>query len=234
MEEPVFDPRELRLEDEFRFACYPGISCFNRCCYDVHLVLSPYDFLRLRRALGLSPQEFLDRYGEAYIGEVTQLPVVSVPMNPHDFACPFLKSEGCSVYPDRPSACRTYPLARFLKEDPETGEPLEIYRIIRETQCKGHYEKRSLKVKEFLTEQGLLEYHHYNDLFGKVVARRQKHAEAPLTGDQLDLIFIALYDLPRFRELAPELGLPPLEDLSEEKILERGIEFVLEKVLVFD
>jgi len=163
VEELVFDPRELSLEDEIVFACHPEISCFNKCCYDVHLVLSPYDFLRLRKALGLSPDEFVDRYGEVYIGEVTQLPVVSVNMNPHDFACPFLRPEGCSVYPDRPSSCRIYPLARFFREDPETGERIEVYRIIRETQCKGHYEKRPIKIRDYLQEQGLLKYHYYND-----------------------------------------------------------------------
>ncbi|RUM86907.1 MAG: YkgJ family cysteine cluster protein [Thermodesulfatator sp.] len=239
MEEPVFDPRELGLEDEFLFACHPGVPCFNKCCYDIHLVLPPYDFLRLRRALGLSPEEFIERYGEAYIGEVTQLPVVSVYMQSHDFACPFLTPQGCRVYPDRPSACRTYPLARFLREDPETGKRQEVYRIIRETHCKGHYEKRPITVREYLREQGLEPYLYYNDLFGEVVARRQAHAETPLTGDQLDLIFLALYDLPAFRReiqrghLAVELP-GPVEDLSEEALLEVGIRFVLEKVLIFD
>ncbi len=239
MEEPVFDPRELGPEDEIVFACHPGVPCFNKCCYDVHLVLSPYDFLRLRLALELSPQDFIERYGEAYIGEVTQLPVVAVYMNPHDFACPFLRPEGCSVYPDRPSPCRTYPLARYLREDPETGEVREIYRIIRETHCKGHYEKRPIRIRDFIAEQGLEPYLRFNDLFGKVVAQRQRHAETPLTADQLDLIFLACYDLPRFREeiLAGRLECPYLEDpagASEEDLLEAGIRFVLEKVLVFD
>lgn len=239
MEEPVFDPRELGPDDEIVFACHPGVPCFNRCCYDVHLVLSPYDFLRLRRALGVSPQELIERYGEAYIGEVTQLPVVAVKMNPYDFACPFLKPEGCSVYPDRPSACRTYPLARYLREDPETGKRREVYRIIRETHCKGHYEKRPIRVRDFVREQGLEPYLRFNDLFGEVVARRQAHAETPLTADQLDLIFLALYDLPRFREeaLSGRLEVPGLEDpagVSDEDLLEAGIRFVLERVLVFD
>ncbi len=238
MEEPVFDPRELGLDDEFVFACHPGVPCFNKCCYDVHLVLSPYDFLRLRQALGLSPEEFVKRYAEVYIGEVTQLPVVAIRMNPHDFACPFLRPEGCSLYPDRPSSCRTYPLARYFREDPETGERLEIYRIIRETQCKGHYEKRPIKVRDYIREQGLEPYHFYNDLFGKVVTKRQQHADTPLTGDQLDLIYLACYDLPRFREkllqgeiICPELSNP--ETASEEELLTAGIRFVLERVLVF-
>jgi Fe-S-cluster containining protein len=34
--------------------------------------------------------------------------------NADDGACPFLTSEGCRVYPDRPLVCRLYPLGRFI------------------------------------------------------------------------------------------------------------------------
>ncbi len=240
METPVFDPRDLGLEDEIVFHCHPGVPCFNRCCYDVHLVLPPYDFLRLRRALKLGPQEFVETYGELYIGEVTQLPVVAVRMRSYDFACPFLKEpSGCTVYEDRPSSCRTYPLARYFREDPETGERVEVYKIIRETQCKGHYEKRPIKIKDYIKEQGLEPYFYYNDLFGKVVTKRQRFSEVPLTADQLDLVYLACYDLETFREklLSGELEAnlkKPASVLSEEELLEAGIKFVLEKVLSFN
>ncbi len=197
MDQPVFDHRDLTLDDVFEFSCYPGISCFNLCCFDVNLVLSPYDFLRLRKALGLSPQEFIDRYGELYLGDVTQLPVVSVRMNVHDFSCPFLREEGCAVYADRPASCRTYPLARFAGRD-EEGKPFEIFRIIRETHCKGHFEKRPISVREWIKEQGLERYYFFNDLFSEVIFARNK-LDRPLSADELDQVYIATYDLERFR-----------------------------------
>lgn len=200
MEGPVFDHRKLTLDDVFEFSCYPGISCFNMCCFDVNLVLSPYDFLRLRQNLGLSSKEFIDRFCELYIGDVTQLPVVSVRMNSHDFACPFLRKEGCSVYQDRPSSCRTYPLARFTMLD-EKGEQVEIYRIIRETHCKGHFEKRPISVRDWIKEQGLEPYYRFNDLFGEIVLARKQMADTPLSADDLDKIYIVSYELERFREL---------------------------------
>ncbi len=44
----------------FRFACNPGVACFNECCRDLNQFLTPYDVLRLKRGLGLSSRQFLD------------------------------------------------------------------------------------------------------------------------------------------------------------------------------
>ncbi|HEA83738.1 MAG TPA: YkgJ family cysteine cluster protein, partial [Thermodesulfobacterium geofontis] len=85
MQPYVFDPKEYSLEDEIKFRCYKGIVCFNKCCYDVKLVLSPYEFLRLRKALNLGVEEFIEKYGEFYLGEVTQLPVISINMDSYSF-----------------------------------------------------------------------------------------------------------------------------------------------------
>ncbi len=234
MDQPVFDHRKLSLDDVFEFACFPGISCYNLCCYDVNLILSPYDFLRVRKALGLSSEEFIAKFAELYLGDVTQLPVIAVKMQQHDFSCPFLRPEGCSIYPDRPASCRTYPLARFTGRD-EEGKPFEIYRIIRETHCKGHFEKRPITVREWIKEQGLEPYYEFNDLFGEIVFARQ-HMDRPLSADELDLIYMACYALEKFRPLV-EKGEKILtagfkdEDIEkalkdETQLLRLGLEFL--------
>ncbi|MCS7150582.1 MAG: YkgJ family cysteine cluster protein [Caldimicrobium sp.] len=231
----VFDSKDLTLEDELRFACYKGIVCFNRCCYDVQLVLSPYDFLRLKRALGTTTEEFLERYGEFYIGEVTQLPVISVNMSPYDYSCPFLdEAEGCRVYLHRPSACRTYPLARYFVEN-EKREKMELYKIIRETHCKGHYEDRPIKVIDFIKEQGLELYHYFNDLWGEIVLKRQRFSHVPLTGDILDMIYILSFDLESLREMirSQELSHFSKEDhlKTDEELLEKGLKLIRDEIL---
>ncbi len=58
-----------RLGGEFRFACHPGVACFNQCCRRLHLVLTPYDLLRLKRNLGLTSRELLDRYCQVAPGQ---------------------------------------------------------------------------------------------------------------------------------------------------------------------
>ncbi|MFN4197305.1 MAG: YkgJ family cysteine cluster protein [Caldimicrobium sp.] len=231
----VFDAKDLTLDDTISFRCYKGIVCFTKCCYDVKLVLSPYDLMRLKKALGLTTEAFIEKYGELYIGEVTQLPIVSVNMNPYDYSCPFLhKEEGCKVYPDRPSACRIYPLARYFAEK-ENGEKIELYKIIRETHCKGYYENYPITVRAYLEDQGLLPYHYFNDLWGEVVFKRQKYADTPLTGDLLETIYLLAYDLESLKNALQKKNFYSLtkEDafLPDEVLLEKALKVIRDEVL---
>ena len=55
-------PLRMDADNAFQFNCYPGVTCFTRCCQDVTIVLTPYDVLRLKNSLGISSDEFLDKY----------------------------------------------------------------------------------------------------------------------------------------------------------------------------
>ena len=48
--------------DTFYFRCHPDVSCFNRCCRNLNLFLYPYDVVRLKQCLGITSDEFLDKY----------------------------------------------------------------------------------------------------------------------------------------------------------------------------
>ena len=48
----------LGLKDSFTFKCHKGLSCFNTCCRNKLLPLTPYDVLRLKGALGLHSDVF--------------------------------------------------------------------------------------------------------------------------------------------------------------------------------
>ena len=54
--------RQIGEKDAFTFRCYPGIGCYNRCCRNLNLFLYPYDVLRLKNALAISSDEFLEQY----------------------------------------------------------------------------------------------------------------------------------------------------------------------------
>ena len=60
-EEILEDQARLGPQDTFRFRCHPGVSCFNTCCADVNIFLSPYDVLRLTERLGLTSTVVVSR-----------------------------------------------------------------------------------------------------------------------------------------------------------------------------
>ena len=91
-------------EHVFAFRCHPGISCFTQCCRDVTIALTPYDVLRLRKALGISSYEFLEKYTLIIPKKNRLIPLVVLKMNDEDKKCPFVIEEGCRVYQERPWA----------------------------------------------------------------------------------------------------------------------------------
>ena len=61
-EKIVGDYPRLGPDDTFQFGCHPGVSCFNQCCGDVNIFLSPYDVLRMKKRLEITSTEFLEKY----------------------------------------------------------------------------------------------------------------------------------------------------------------------------
>ncbi len=108
--------------DTFKFGCHPGVSCFNTCCSDVNVFLSPYDVLRLTERLGISSTEFLEKYTLLPVHRDMTTPVVVLRMGEDEAKrCPFLTEDGCGVYTDRPWPCRMYPVGLAASRDTEDG-----------------------------------------------------------------------------------------------------------------
>ena len=70
------------LEDEkFKFRCHPGISCFNACCHEIDVILTPYDVLRMKNQLGIKSDEFLAKYTHLQKLKNTDIPLVKLKMH---------------------------------------------------------------------------------------------------------------------------------------------------------
>lgn len=178
--------QELEPVKEFNFSCFPGIRCFNRCCYDVSIPLTPSDVLRLSRGLKLHTSEFLKRYTKFQIGMATGLPVVILG---NSESCPFVSEKGCRVYSFRPNACRLYPLVRMKM----TSE--EIFFLLREDFCLGHNEKRRWKVEEWLEDQKI--DFELDDLFQELIAEKSKCEE--LEDEEIEQIYKYCFDIDTFK-----------------------------------
>jgi len=197
--EPALEPLDAR--QPFRFACGPGVPCFNRCCRDLNQTLYPYDVLRLARFLEMPSGPFLARFCHLHDGPRTGLPVVGLRFDAaREGACPFVTDTGCRVYPARPAACRLYPLARAVMRDAATGGLRVHYALVREGHCQGHDRGgRQRRPLEWVEDQGLEPYHEMNDPFIDVVRGMRRRGPGPLSPAERRSMALALYDADGFR-----------------------------------
>ncbi|HZD04415.1 MAG TPA: YkgJ family cysteine cluster protein [Longimicrobiales bacterium] len=195
------DHPRLGPDDTFTFACHPGVPCFNRCCSDVNVFLSPYDVLRLKNRLGMASGEFLDRYALLPVQKEMKTPVVLLRMEDDEAnSCPFLEESGCGVYADRPWPCRMYPLGLAASRDTPDGWRGERFHfLLQEEGCQGFEEPRGWTVREWLDDQGIDEYDHWGDAFKELALHPFFEGGGVLSEQKLEMFFTACYDLDRFR-----------------------------------
>ena len=188
------EEKKSRLEREhpFNFKCYPGVSCFTRCCQDITIVLTPYDVLRLKKGLGISSDEFLEKYTLIIPKEKRLIPMVILKMNENDKRCPFVSKQGCAVYNDRPWPCRMYPLD--LNDD-------GTFSLVTDTsRCLGLMENHTWKISDWLVDQGIGPYEEMNEYLSSLTIQLQTH-ELDIDNPKIrQMIFMALYNLDKFRE----------------------------------
>jgi Fe-S-cluster containining protein len=192
--------REMKLtgDSRFSFHCRPGLACFTHCCRDVNIFLSSYDILRLKKNLGISSGEFLERYTISLIPEASGFPVVLLKMREdQNRTCPFVGPEGCSVYPDRPWPCRMYPLD-------QGGAEGSFHFLAQPSTCLGMKEGREWTVGEYLQDQGLDPYDEMQKLLERISSNPRLSKENIKNPKIQDMCRMALYDLDRFRRFALE------------------------------
>lgn len=182
----------------FRFRCHREVACFNACCSDLDLVLSPYDVLRLRRSLGISGDPLIQRFGRIEPAPRSGLPLVYLRMRDDERqSCPFVSAEGCTVYANRPGACRAYPLGRGTSMTPQ-GEISEQYVVVREEHCLGFAEPRACwSIASWVGDQGLTEYNTNNDRYLALVDRFGRMRDPVRRALAVPAVF-ALYQLDTF------------------------------------
>ena len=187
-------------DQNFAFACGPVVPCFNQCCRDLNQALYPYDILRLCRHLELPSDRFLAQFTNTHDGPMSGLPVISLRFDPsRDLICPFVTAQGCRVYAHRPAACRLYPLARAIRRTGPAGPIEEHFALVREPHCRGHEAPAKQRVRDWIEDQGLAEYHRMNDpMVGLIGLKRRRHP-SPLPPSIQTRVHTALYDPDRFR-----------------------------------
>ncbi|EFK08235.1 conserved domain protein [delta proteobacterium NaphS2] len=92
--------------------------------------------------MNMPSDQFLEQYTETLFDHHPRFPMVKLRMKDEEgHRCPFVTESGCSIYEDRPEACRLYPVGRASAlVDMETNAR-EKYFIVNEAHCCGFEEK---------------------------------------------------------------------------------------------
>ena len=223
MKQRILDQyKRMGPESKFTFQCNKNVPCFTNCCGDVNIVLTPYDVLRLKQRLGISSEEFIDKYAVLPFTQRQQHPIVLMQMNKeNNDRCFFVTEEGCGIYEDRPWPCRMYPIGVASAEGKDGVSGEEFYFLMEEDHCDGLGSGKEWTVREWLLDQGVENYSYFGDLFKKLTLHpyfQQGHALPP---EKMDMFFTALYDLDKFRRFifeSPFLTRFELEDELIEKL----------------
>ena len=200
-----FNLKPITPEGIFSFACHPGVSCFNRCCHEIDVILTPADILKIKTELNISSDKFLTKYTTMQKLKGTGIPLVKLQMRENtNGACIFLdQKKGCTIYHARPLVCRSYPLG-LASLDPrqsdtqEEGQPTEARVIIREDSSMGHREPKTWTLKEWMKDQGTIILEKDNKDWLDIVARLKAMKFGENQQHEISLFIMASYDIDTF------------------------------------
>ena len=194
------------------------LDCFTRCCRDVSIVLTPYDVLRLKRALGIDSSEFLEKYTISPFTHGAEVPDRAAEDGRRGQACPFVGEQGCGVYrePARgPAAC-----IRWAWPSPET-RPRTTARFTSwcgKTSATATSRAPDWTVREWIADQGIEEYDMMGASFKELMLHPFWDRDEALTPPQMDMFYMACYDLDRFRRFVFETRFPELFEVDEARV----------------
>ena len=198
------DYPRLSVEDNFKFACHPGVPCFGKCCANVNIFLTPYDVLRMKTALGISSTEFLEKYTIPLSLEENQLPVILLKMaEDAEKKCPFVSDEGCTIYDDRPWSCRMYPLG-LASSKTGTGNEGEEFCFIVDMEsglCRGFEEDREWTIKEWMDAQDVGTFNRKSESYMQLTLHKHLQEKKDFPESKVQVFFKTCYDLDGFRKM---------------------------------
>ena len=193
----------LSENDTFSFRCHAGLDCFNLCCRNLNLYLYPYDVIRLKTNLNLTADQFLEQYVDVVLRPGNYFPSVLLRMSENqEKTCPYLTDDGCSVYPDRPDSCRTFPVEQgMIRADNHWKKPKLVQFFRPPDFCLGRHEDQKLTPKEWAIDQNAVEYNKMTAEWARIKELFQNNpwgTEGP-EGRKAKMAFMSVYNMDAFR-----------------------------------
>ncbi|MDH5767009.1 MAG: YkgJ family cysteine cluster protein [Gammaproteobacteria bacterium] len=194
-------PAVLDPNAEIKFKCHKGISCWNACCKQADITLTPYDILRLKQATGKDSSGVLKDHTVPFTMDADGVPGIKL-RTTDEGTCLFMDEEtGCTIYENRPTACRYYPLGNLSLKKADQAHENQHFVLVKEDHCKGHEEDRGINIQDYRAEQKVEDYDQHNIEYFQLILK--KKSMGPGVGKppemSLQLFFMAAYDQDRFR-----------------------------------
>lgn len=191
----------MGMDSKFRFKCHRGVPCFNECCRDVNIFLTPYDIIRLKKKLGITSEEFIKKYTITPFDQNLKYPILLLKMEDDEKkSCPFVAEEGCTVYSDRPWACRMYPLGLASPKEGHQTEKDDFYFLLKEEVCKGFAEDNEQSVKEWIEDQEINLYNQIGRGFKEITLHSYFQEGKDLSPKKMEMFFMVCYNIDKFRD----------------------------------
>ncbi len=195
--------KRLGKKDFFSFHCHSNVSCFNQCCRNLNLFLYPYDLVRLKNRLNITSDHFLDQYVDVVMRKGNFFPDVLLKMRDNEEkTCPFLTDAGCSVYPDRPDTCRTFPVEKGALFHGTSGK-MQIISFFRPPDfCMGKHENRQWTTDSWARDQNAVRYNKMTAKWSDIrrLFRNNPFGSAGIEGSKGKMAFMTAYNIDQFRE----------------------------------
>ncbi len=210
----------LDADTKFKFSCHPRVSCFNQCCADVNIFLTPYDVLRLKKHLGINSQEFLDKYTQLIADRKQQLPAVQLLMTETETKhCCFVDPEkGCTVYDNRPWSCRMYPIGQASPREDENFQDKKFFFILKENVCKGFEEEKIWTISDWMKNQGVTDYDKFGEMFKEIAFHKFFQQGKVLTPQKVEMFFLTCYNLDRFKDFVLDTTFLNRFEIDEDRL----------------
>lgn len=137
--------------DTFEFQCQRcGACCMNR----EDIIINAWDVYNASKALGIQPQEFLQKYTIQSLGGFSKLPLITIGHTDNG-ACHFLKFDYmgsgkymCTINDNKPGACAGHPLGILTKYDKENTNTENHF--VRVEQCENSKKPVTQNVKDWM------------------------------------------------------------------------------------
>lgn len=137
--------------DTFGFTCQ---QCGRCCMHRGDIILNPFDIYNGAKYLGITTQEFMDKYTNVTLGANSKIPMVVLSSASNGY-CPLLKLDvkdggkfKCTINPAKPGACSNHPIGVAYAKNIKTGEKKLQY--IKVDQCPNSKSDEMHVVKDWV------------------------------------------------------------------------------------